>query len=142
MRIEEGKVRLGSLKEEAVRKYKERARMRWLLLAGFWALMDLLGEAEVKEAAKRLAKRITKEQPNRGADCRLRRCCILRRAPLRRAQDDSERPYLRETPRNKTLPTSRSMPAIWCHMWRFIMAGGARAGLRCAVAAYGRPLRA
>ena len=59
MRVEGGRVALGPLKEEAVREYKERARRRRQLLASIWALTDLLGEAEVDKAAKRLAKRIS-----------------------------------------------------------------------------------
>ena len=56
MRVEEGKVLLGELKEQAYREYKERVRRRKELIKEFWRACDLLGEEKVKEMLEEIMR--------------------------------------------------------------------------------------
>ncbi|MCC6019115.1 MAG: hypothetical protein LM601_08790 [Candidatus Verstraetearchaeota archaeon] len=58
MRVEDGKVVLGPLKEEAVKEYKEKIQRRKEILRKIWRLLDSIGEdkveAEIEEFVKKL----------------------------------------------------------------------------------------
>jgi len=60
MRVEEGKVMLGPLKEEAVKEYKEKVRQRKELIRRFWRLLDIAGEQKVLQRIKRLEREVQK----------------------------------------------------------------------------------
>lgn len=56
MRVEDGRVVLGSLREEAVREYKEKARMRKELIRRIWRLFDVVGERKILRMVERLER--------------------------------------------------------------------------------------
>lgn len=57
IRIEEGKVVAGPLKEEALREFKDKVQKRKELIRLFYQLCDQKGEKEVERALKRLASK-------------------------------------------------------------------------------------
>jgi len=54
MRVSEGKVLLGPLREEAYKKFKEKVRVRRELFKDIWRACDKLGEDRVYKAVKKL----------------------------------------------------------------------------------------
>jgi hypothetical protein len=56
MRVEEGRVALGPLKEEALKEYRERTRKRRELVRRLWRLSDAIGEERVEKLLNRLEK--------------------------------------------------------------------------------------
>jgi len=54
MRVEDGKVVLGPLKEEAIREYKEKAKRRKELIRLLWRMFDIIGEQKILEKIKEL----------------------------------------------------------------------------------------
>lgn len=60
MRVEEGKVLLGPLIEEAVKEFKEKVRLRKELIRRFWRLLDVVGEQKVLQKIKRLEREAQK----------------------------------------------------------------------------------
>jgi len=54
MRVEDGKVVLGPLKEEAIREYKEKAKRRKELIRLLWRMFDVIGEQKILEKIKEL----------------------------------------------------------------------------------------
>ena len=57
MRVENGKVVLGPLREEAIREYKEKVRFRKELIRRLWRVLDALGEDEVNAKIKELEEK-------------------------------------------------------------------------------------
>ncbi len=60
MRVKEGKVLLRLLTEEAVKEFKEKARLRKELIRRFWRLLDAVGEQKVLQKIKRLEREMQK----------------------------------------------------------------------------------
>jgi len=58
MRVENDKVLLGPLKEEAVKKYKEKVRQRKEIIRDLWRLFDSAGEQKIIEKIKELKKEL------------------------------------------------------------------------------------
>jgi len=58
MRVENGKVVLGPLKEEAIKEYKEKAQQRKEILRRLWRLLDLVGEQEIITMIEELEKKL------------------------------------------------------------------------------------
>lgn len=56
MRVEEGKVLLGPLKEEAIKEYKEKAKQRKEVVRRIWKLFDIAGERKVLQKIEELEK--------------------------------------------------------------------------------------
>lgn len=56
MRAEEGKVLLGSLKEEALKEYKEKTTKRKEIIKKLWQLMDTIEEQKIIEKIEELEK--------------------------------------------------------------------------------------
>ena len=54
MRVEEGEVKLGPLKEIAIKEYKEKSRQRKELIRRLWRLFDHIGENEVLKVVQEL----------------------------------------------------------------------------------------
>jgi hypothetical protein len=60
MRVEDGEILLGPLKEEAVKEYKERVRRRRDLIRRIWRLFDVVEEEAVCAKVEELEKEATK----------------------------------------------------------------------------------
>ncbi len=58
MSVENGKVVLGPLKEEAVKEYKEKVRKRKELMRRVWRLFDIAGEQRVLEKVEELEREL------------------------------------------------------------------------------------
>lgn len=61
MRIENGEIRLGPLKIEALKEYKQKIPIRKDVLQRIWKLLDILGEEEIRKIIEELEKRIRAE---------------------------------------------------------------------------------
>ena len=61
MRVDGGKVLLGPLKEEAIKKYKEMARQRKELLRRIWRIFDAAGEEKILQKIEEMEKELEKE---------------------------------------------------------------------------------
>jgi transcription initiation factor IIE alpha subunit len=58
MRVENGEVLLGPLKEEAIKEYKERVRRRKELIRRMWRIFDALGEEDIAAKIEELEKKL------------------------------------------------------------------------------------
>jgi hypothetical protein len=58
MRVENGEVLLGQLKEEAIKEYKERVRRRKELIRRMWRIFDALGEEDIAAKIEELEKKL------------------------------------------------------------------------------------
>ena len=54
MRVEKDEVLLGSLKEEAIKEYKKKARQRKEIIRRIWRILDSVGEEKVREKIEEL----------------------------------------------------------------------------------------
>jgi hypothetical protein len=59
MRVENGEVRLGPLKIEALKEYKQKIPIRRDILQKIWRLLDIVGEEEIIKIIEELERRIT-----------------------------------------------------------------------------------
>ena len=61
MRVEKNEVVLGPLKEEAVKEYKERVKLRKDIIRRLWKLLDLVGEQKIVEKIDELEEKFLRE---------------------------------------------------------------------------------
>jgi len=54
MRVEKGEVLLGPLKAEAIKEYREKAKLRKGIIRRLWKLLDEFGEQKVEEIFNKL----------------------------------------------------------------------------------------